>query len=546
MTQKALLVVIYKFDIDWFIIWAPQMLEKENFLPIHQFLNGDVSSFVTDFPSNMYLVDKDFKIYACSDSMAKTFGHRSSQDVIGKSIHEFPPAQYAPEIVSDCRHVFQTGETIEGERICLDCQGHLTIYSTRKVPLKDSQGNVYALLGFALDITAQKMLDRKMLEIEKLEKSMEHLEREKAEQRTLELKRRLDAEEAFHQIALQANHDIGSPLLVLDLFAKKYLESAPEDQRNSVRNSIARIRSIASSMLVRFSSKTSTDSVSEFGSLIMPSLYEVIHEKRLELEGSNIQIADQVCTDTCFSCLNVDPEAFKRMISNIVNNSVDALRETPEPMITMGVSQKSDTHIEMTLSDNGSGMSESVRQKILNQIPVTSDKQGGYGIGYVQIRQTLASFGGQLDIRSSEGRGTKVTLSIPTIQIPKHIASVIELESSDMIVVADDDPSIHEAWNLRFSELGQEVKHFTQGEEAYRYINSLSESQRQRIFFLSDYEFINQNLNGIELINRLNLKKSILVTSHYSDPNLLRRVRESNIKMLPKILADKVSIVFKF
>ncbi|MEI6791388.1 MAG: hypothetical protein WCK42_09435, partial [Myxococcaceae bacterium] len=113
----------------------------------------------------------------------------------------------------------------------------------------------------------------------------------------------------------------------------------------------------------------------------------------------------------------------------------------------------------------------------------------------------------------------------------------------DIIVVVDDDPSVHLAWDLRFSEIAHtQVKHFTQGEKALQYIRSHPENLKSDIYLLTDYELLNQDINGMDLINQLNLKRSILVTSHYLNKDLISEVRARKIKMLPKILAAKIPV----
>ncbi|MEI6790484.1 MAG: PAS domain-containing sensor histidine kinase, partial [Myxococcaceae bacterium] len=475
---------------------------------IAELLTRQTASFVADFPGNLYLVDKNLIIYACSDLMARTFGYSSGQDVVGLSVQEFPTCHLAPKVALDCQKVFETGEIVRGERDCLDCHGNDIAYSTQKVPLKDNQGNTYALLAIALDIPAQKKLEKETRLKEKnfkdilsvvpaqvywkdlkgdylgsnkqdldpvglndfkmpwaehaqtyrdqdalviqtntthtfedsridangtkdfflskkqplkneegetigiigvtinvtAQKEVERLELEK-------LEKKLELQDAFRKVVMQANHDIGSPLLVLDLFAHKYLESAPEEQRNSVRNSIQRIRAIAFSMLHRFTENNSEKS----DTLLFPLLFEVINEKQLEYPNTPISLATEQESPVCFAFFNADPQAFKRMISNVVNNSIDALTDTPEPFIKIGVSKIQDKII-VTISDNGCGMPESVKNKILASVAVSEGKKSGHGIGYVQIREMLNLHNANLEIESSKEQGTKVTITFPALK----------------------------------------------------------------------------------------------------------------------------------
>ncbi|MEI6805085.1 MAG: PAS domain-containing protein [Myxococcaceae bacterium] len=625
------------------------MLKPNTAFEITELLTRKTDNFVANFPGNLYLVDKNFIIYACSDLMAKTFGHRSGHYITGLSVSEFPTPECAPEIVEDCRKVFETGESVFGERTCLDCNGTPVVYSTQKVPLKDTNGNIYALLAVALDITAQKKLEKtrrreeknfkdilsvipaplywknlngeylgcskKQSEIAQLSciddivglndfqlpwaQHAEHYREQDAlvaktgmihtfedcrveadgtenfflsikqplrdeegeimgiigttidvtNQKKLErlekrnLEKKLELQEAFRKVVMQANHDIGSPLLVLDLFAHKYLESASEEQRNSVRNSINRIRAIASSMLLRFAEHNPDSEQSwKCDTLLFPLLLEAINEKRLEYPNAQIQLKNDQDPHVIFAFFNANAHAFKRMISNIINNSMDALANTINPLINIEIN-KIQNKIIVTISDNGSGMSDMVKNKIHANIPVTEGKKSGHGIGYIQIRETLALHNANLEIESSKGEGSRVTLTFPALENSDYIPREIILDCYDIIVIVDDDPSIHEAWDLRFSEISHsEVKHFTQGRKALEYVMSLPQSLKSHVYLLTDHELLNQDINGIDLINQLNLKKSILVTSHYLNNDLIAEVKSCGTKMLPKILAENIPL----
>lgn len=647
-------------------------MQNRNLSAVDLFLTGNVRTFIRDFPANMYLMDRNFLIVGCSSYFAKNFGYESPEEIIGMSVHQFWPPQFASDIISDSEHVFQTGEILEVMRPYVDSAGDEKLYLFRKTPLKDVHGNLFGLFAFVLDITAQRKLEElektqragkkhfsdilslapgriywKNLKGEYLgcnkatardagydspaemvgltdvqmpwkedaevfreqdrlvvtndqvyqfeeegvlqdkgvvwltrkeplkdedgnifgtigisidvsaQKKNEYLEREKIELEKQQLERKLEIQEEFRGLVMQANHDMGSPLLVLDLFARKYLEFAPEEQRNSVRNSINRIRAIASSMLLHFPPKEANfEQPSESRVLLVPLLSEVISEKRQEYSNLAIDLRENFDPDAYLVCSNINPHALKRMMSNAINNSVDALVGIRFPIISIGVHRVQGNDcgdkITITVLDNGPGMPEIVREKILNRIPITAGKKNGHGIGYLQISETLKLHHGTLDIDLPESGGTLVTFRFPALLLPDYFVSSIEVHSCDTIVVVDDDPSIHEALDLRFIESwsvnrckeSREIKHFTQGEEAFQYVNSLSELQKQHVYLLTDYEFINQNMNGIELINRLKLKRAILVTSYYSDQDVIAEAKMSGIQILPKILADKVSIVF--
>ncbi|HMT02811.1 MAG TPA: hypothetical protein PKD00_05800, partial [Burkholderiales bacterium] len=87
------------------------------------------------------------------------------------------------------------------------------------------------------------------------------------------------------------------------------------------------------------------------------------------------------------------------------------------------------------------------------------------------------------------------------------------------------------------------VKHFLNAADAVDFINS--QDNKRRICLLTDYELLNQKLNGLELINRTQIKRAILVTSYYDKLEIREKAAKFSIKILPKSLNFAVPIYFK-
>ncbi|HLX54507.1 MAG TPA: ATP-binding protein, partial [Aquella sp.] len=110
-------------------------------------------------------------------------------------------------------------------------------------------------------------------------------------------------------------------------------------------------------------------------------------------------------------------QAFKRAISNIINNAVDAFdNRAGEIIVSLNTI---DNEVQIIIEDNGSGMPEAVREKILNHISVTNGKANGHGIGYTQIQDMLAKNNGTLQIQSRQNIGTKIILTFPKATVPE-------------------------------------------------------------------------------------------------------------------------------
>jgi two-component system nitrogen regulation sensor histidine kinase NtrY len=104
-----------------------------------------------------------------------------------------------------------------------------------------------------------------------------------------------------------------------------------------------------------------------------------------------------------------DKALMEQVLINLVLNAIDAVREVENPLITLTASR--DFRTEIAVSDNGSGMSEDVMDKIF--VPFFSTKKKGSGIGLSICQQIMSLHKGLLLVRSKEGQGAVFTLQFP-------------------------------------------------------------------------------------------------------------------------------------
>ncbi len=138
-------------------------------------------NIIAKMPGHVFWKDKDGVFLGCNDQQAKTLGLKSRHDVVGKSTYEMiwdglPEAERREEarkIKENDKRIMETGkaETIEEPLIKPD--GTTAIFLSHKSPLFDDDGNVVGLLGFALDITAEKEAERLKKEAVLLKKQAE-------------------------------------------------------------------------------------------------------------------------------------------------------------------------------------------------------------------------------------------------------------------------------------------------------------------------------------------------------------------------------------
>lgn len=184
-------------------------------------------------------------------------------------------------------------------------------------------------------------------------------------------------------------------------------------------------------------------------------------------------------------------------------------------------------------------MSKSTLNK-LGQEGFTKGKNGsdsGFGLGFFHAKNTIQSFGGNIEVISNEGKGTIINISLPLVSPPVWFIGQIALKKDQDVYVLDDDENMLKAWADRFPVT---IKTFRSGELFMNFINNL---RSDNFIVLVDLELEGQNYSGVDIIQILKIEnKSILVTSHADEKELQDICTNSNIKLLPKLMASLIPI----
>ncbi|MDR2066470.1 MAG: GHKL domain-containing protein, partial [Endomicrobium sp.] len=158
---------------------------------------------------------------------------------------------------------------------------------------------------------------------------------------------------------------------------------------------------------------------------------------------------------------------FNRMMSNLINNAVEAvenIKKEGEGIVEVSYEVKEE-EVEVRITDNGEGMPQHMVEKINKGESVGTTKEDGNGIGMEQILGTIKELKGELVVKSKQGEGTEFRLRFAKCEKPKWFADKIEIKKGSTVVIIDDDISVHEIWKNKFNGYDGEVKYFTTGIE---------------------------------------------------------------------------------
>ncbi len=208
--------------------------------------------------------------------------------------------------------------------------------------------------------------------------------------------------ESYMKISHQVAHDIRSPLGAFKA-AVSTIDTHPEASTKLIQKALQRMESILSELIYRKENKENK-SQNDMSFNLKELLLEIIQEKQIENKTLKILFsADQQGTSRL---LFGQHDTVLRIVSNILNNSIEACSVDPQVIISV---EESEFLSKVSFSDNGRGISKDKIEKVTAYGYTT--KATGSGFGLAHARESMESFGGSLNIKSTLGAGTVVELA---------------------------------------------------------------------------------------------------------------------------------------
>jgi PAS domain S-box-containing protein len=146
-------------------------------------------------------------------------------------------------------------------------------------------------------------------------------------------------------------------------------------------------------------------------------IYEAISLLDADLKQNSIKLSFEL--EKNLPLVYIDNVQIEQVILNLIRNSIDALRDLPqkEPrLLSIQTHLNEQNHIEIKVKDNGSGLNDVQREKILT--PFYTTKSTGMGMGLSISRSLVEAHEGVLHFNSKQNKGTTFYFTLP---VWKHI-----------------------------------------------------------------------------------------------------------------------------
>ena len=135
--------------------------------------------------------------------------------------------------------------------------------------------------------------------------------------------------------------------------------------------------------------------------------------KRDSLCGPGVEI--QVDIPERLPAIEVDRDRMQQVLWNLIRNALEATRGRGKIHLELKLSmRKGREGVKITVADDGVGIPEEDREQIFE--PFFTRKARGSGLGLAMVQSTIRAHGGDVTVKSSEGKGSVFTVWLPAGQ----------------------------------------------------------------------------------------------------------------------------------
>lgn len=281
------------------------------------------------------------------------------------------------------------------------------------------------------------------------------------------------------QLAAGVGHEINNPLAIISgqlfllenhLSDQGCLDSVCGQRMVKINKSITRISNIVKGL--KAYSRTDDGVMSTF------DLYDLVKETvdmmidlflkeqvQIKFDGKRIQ-----------SMVNGHRGRIQQVLVNLMTNAKDASMGKDNRWIRVEMTPSKDM-VQVSVSDNGEGISDEIMEKIFDPFFTTKEVTRGTGIGLFLVNNIIKEHKGRIDVKTRVHEGTTFTISLP-VSSELWISSEKTPKEDDggkfkkRILIVDDEDDIRDFLHYILSVLVVEVVSVKSGLEAIEYLKN--------------------------------------------------------------------------
>ena len=357
------------------------------------------------------------------------FYNSTREAMIGKRISDMASNLDMRALEEAERRVLESGEALVPREFsgASATTGHVETWWTVKAPFRNPDGKVEGLVTVAVDVTqlkqAQAVLERRQTDLEEanrlLARQAADLERlnvqYQAERETAQAANRAKSDflaNMSHELRTPLNAVIGySEILLRQMFGPlppRYLEYS-SDILTSGRHLLEVINDILDMSKIESGAYALNLQATDIGAIVHSAVRIVRERANARNQELRVAVVDPLPP------ILADARAIKQVILNLLGNAV---KFTPAGgRIDVDGRMRGDQHVEIVVRDNGPGIEAHHLPHVTKPFWQAEDAlqraHEGTGLGLSISSKLVELHGGALDISSTVGHGTTVTVRLP-------------------------------------------------------------------------------------------------------------------------------------
>jgi two-component system nitrogen regulation sensor histidine kinase NtrY len=222
---------------------------------------------------------------------------------------------------------------------------------------------------------------------------------------------------AWREVARRIAHEIKNPLTPIALSAqriqRKYSNLTEEGDQvlKDCTTTIVRQVNDLKSLVNEFSNFARMPQAHP----TLQNLNQIIHESLILYRQSHNQVEITFTPDTRVPDFYLDYEQIRRVMTNLVDNALAALKDIESAQIW--IATRLDKSLEMViieLNDNGPGIDERTQARLFE--PYFSTKKRGTGLGLTIVKTIINDHHGFIRVRENHLKGTCFVIELPIIK----------------------------------------------------------------------------------------------------------------------------------
>jgi PAS domain S-box-containing protein len=407
-----------------------------------------LQAIIDNSPALIFVKDADHRFLLVNRRWQEIFGI-GAEEAVGRHTDELLPPEQVPGHEAMDAEVLSTGEPLEAMATIAssDGGGEERYFFMVKFPLRDTDGQVYAVCSIATDIT---------------DRQRNATVRAELEQRLAQAQRL----ESIGQLAGGVAHDFNNLLSVILTcvgFAQRELadESPVREDIEEIGRAADRAAALTRQLLMFSRREVVKPEVLDAGALVR-DLERLLNRTLSERIALRISIGPDIAP------VLADRAQLEQVVINLAVNARDAMPEGGR--LAIGVNPD-DGGVRITVADDGVGMEPEVVDRAFEPFFTTKEEGAGTGLGLATVHGIITDSGGTVEIDSAPGQGTVVRIWLPATEQgsqpvaedrpPGHRPTV----GASVMVVEDQDPVRRQARRILEAH-GYEVHEAGGGEAA--------------------------------------------------------------------------------